>query len=244
MAVRARFLLLLLALGFTHCAAPGAALRPCPDARALTPAELYLVTREPPDVRLAMVENDSPAGDALLRAPSLPVRPDDPVLEHLLGRMRATVEDEGGVGIAAPQVGINRRVIWVMRVDQEPETPFVAYRNPEIVTRGEAEELGWEGCLSIPAGFGQVSRPLEITVAFDRPDGTRVEEQVSGFTARIFQHEIDHLDGVLFIDHLPGGTQLMPKEEYREMRRREKEATKAAAEDAAGPAEESAAPAE
>jgi len=88
-------------------------------------------------------------------------------------------------------------------------------------------ELEWEGCLSIPAGHGKVSRPKAIHVEYDLENGGRDSEMVEGFTARIFQHEIDHLDGVLFIDHMDPGP-LMPKEEYREMRRREKEQRDAA----------------
>jgi len=178
--------------------------------------------RDAGDVRMDMVKNDSAAGDFFLRTRSLPVRPGDPVIAHLIARMLATLKDEGGVGIAAPQVGINRRVVLVKRLDREPEQPLEAYLNPEIEEVSGETVVDWEGCLSIPAGFGKVRRAESITVTYDTPAGKHQTEKVSGFTARIFQHEIDHLNGVLFIDRKEPG-ELMPEKEYREMRRKEKE---------------------
>jgi peptide deformylase len=169
-----------------------------------------------------MVENDTEAGDVFLRTKSLPVRPGDPVVAHLIARMLKTVGDEGGVGIAAPQVGVSRRVVLVKRLDRDPGKPMEAYLNPEIDEFSEDTVVDWEGCLSIPAGFGKVRRAESITVTYDTPGGERKTERVSGFTARIFQHEIDHLEGVLFIDRKEPG-ELMPEKEYREMRRKEKE---------------------
>jgi peptide deformylase len=126
------------------------------------------------------------------------------------------------VGIAAPQVGVNRRVVLVKRLDREPDKPIEAYLNPEIAEFSEEKVVDWEGCLSIPAGFGKVRRAESITVTYETPGGERKTEKISGFTARIFQHEIDHLDGVLFIDRKEPG-ELMPEKEYREMRKKEKE---------------------
>jgi peptide deformylase len=204
-----------LAFSLSACAAK----RVSPD---FAPTERLLAMRAPADRRMEMVENDSPAGDVFLRSKSLPVRPGDPVVAHLIARMLKTVQDEGGVGIAAPQVGVNRRVVLVKRLDREPEKPMEAYLNPEITGLSEKTVVDWEGCLSIPAGFGKVRRAESITVTYDTPAGERKTEQVSGFTARIFQHEIDHLDGVLFIDRKEPG-ELMPEKEYREMRKKEKE---------------------
>jgi len=202
--------------------------RPCPTVRepgVLAPTETLLVMRGAEGEPMSVVENDSPAGDVFLRTPSLPVRPGDPAVTHLLARMMATLLEEQGVGIAAPQVGINRRAIWVKRVDLEPEQPFRSYLNIELVDSSEEQLEAWEGCLSIPAGFGKVWRAASVTVSFDREDGTRAQETIAGFAARIFQHEIDHLDGMLFIDRRPGDAPpLMPKAEYREMRRKENEA--------------------
>ena len=136
--------------------------------------------------------------------------------------MQASLELEEGVGIAAPQVGVGRRVIIVQRLDKEEE-PFEVYLNPVILEYSEDHIVGWEGCLSVPAGFGQVDRPVSIVLAYDRADGQQERESVEGWTARIFQHEVDHLDGVLFVDRMDS-PQLIPEDEYREMRRLEREA--------------------
>lgn len=125
----------------------------------------------------------------------------------------ATVTDpsQDGVGIAAPQIGISRRIVAVQRFDKEGE-PFEVYPNIRIVaTRGE-KEPGPEGCLSVPGYRGTVERWQEIDICYSkaggpeaREDGTQPEvrdttETVKGYTAVIFQHECDHLDGVLYVD--------------------------------------------
>ncbi len=118
-------------------------------------------------------------------------------------RMLATVRDpqNEGVGIAAPQVGILRRVIAVQRFDKAGE-PFEFYLNPEILSAGGAVETGREGCLSVPDIYGTVARPRRITLRYRDTGFNEVTETVEGFTAVIFQHEIDHLDGILFTDRM------------------------------------------
>ncbi len=209
--------LIVLILSLSACAARREMVTP--DFAA---TERLLAMRAAADQRMEVVKNDEAAGDVFLRSKSLPVRPGDPVVGHLIARMRATLKDEGGVGIAAPQVGVSRRAVLVQRLDQEPEKPVRVYLNPEILEYSEETLVDWEGCLSIPAGFGRVRRAESIVVAYDTGSGERVMETVSGFTARIFQHEIDHLDGILFIDRKEPG-ELLPEKEYRGMRRREKE---------------------
>lgn len=144
-------------------------------------------------------------------------------------KMMASLMEEKGVGIAAPQIGINRRVIIVQRLDKD-EKPFEYYYNPVITEkRGELIE-GWEGCLSVPDGFGKVLRHHNIDVEYDRSENGktgRVVERIEGWTAVIFQHEIDHLDGTLFIDKKCEGD-LVPKEEFYEMRRKQKEEAESA----------------
>jgi peptide deformylase len=98
-----------------------------------------------------------------------------------------------------------------------------AYINPKIIEMSEETAIDWEGCLSIPAGFGKVARATSIVVTWTDEDGTETTETVENYTARIFQHEIDHLDGILFIDRKEPG-ELMPKDEYRKMREEEKAA--------------------
>ena len=189
---------------------------------SFTDEEASLITAAGPDAPMTLVTNEGGEGDAILRGKSLPVHPADPLLGHLESRMRATLAGAQGVGIAAPQVGIGRRVILVQRKDMEPEQPVLLYLNPRITETSDARLLDWEGCLSIPAGFGKVYRAASIVVEHASAGGDVVSEYVSGYTARIFQHEIDHLDGVLFIDVKEPG-ELVPKDEYREMKAREKE---------------------
>ena len=127
-----------------------------------------------------------------------------PEFNVLCERMLATVNDPDneGVGIAAPQVGLSRRLVAVQRFDKEGE-PFEFFVNPEIVEFSEEREYGSEGCLSVPDMSGDVLRSTSIRLRYNRPsDFELVEEVVEGFTAVIFQHEIDHLNGVLYIDYL------------------------------------------
>lgn len=121
----------------------------------------------------------------------------------LCRRMLATVQnpENEGVGIAAPQVGILRRLVAVQRFDKEGK-PFEFFINPEIVAKDEALVAGGEGCLSVPEIYDDVERSQRITLRYYDSSFTPHEEVIEGFTAVIFQHEIDHLDGKLFIDYL------------------------------------------
>ncbi|MCQ2115343.1 MAG: peptide deformylase [Bacteroidales bacterium] len=125
---------------------------------------------------------------------------------RLAEKMVATVTspEQDGVGIAGPQVGLKRRVVAVQRFDKEGE-PFEVYPNIRITAvRGEKQE-GPEGCLSVPNRRGNVLRWRDIDIRYTKTDGTETKdttESITGFTAVIFQHECDHLDGVLYIDRL------------------------------------------
>lgn len=121
----------------------------------------------------------------------------------LCSRMLATVQnpENEGVGIAAPQVGLKRRLVAVQRFDREGE-PFEFYLNPEIVEFGGEREAGGEGCLSVPDVYEDVVRWQRIRLRYRDTAFVQHEEIVEGFTAVIFQHELDHLDGRLFIDYL------------------------------------------
>ena len=159
-------------------------------------------------MRILTVGN--PADSLVLRQKAAPVtgrmlRTDDYAV--LRRRMLATVQDpqNSGVGIAAPQVGILRRMIAVQRFDK-PGEPFECYVNPEIVGRSAALTAGREGCLSVPETSGTVLRADRIVLRYlDETTLRPVTDTVEGFTAVIFQHEIDHLDGVLFIDRMQRG---------------------------------------
>ncbi|NND08947.1 MAG: peptide deformylase [Saprospiraceae bacterium] len=128
----------------------------------------------------------------------------DPALELFLSRLYMTVTDSMslGVGIAAPQVGVLKNIIWVQRFDKEG-FPFEPYINPKILQYSMLKQDCLEGCLSIPDRRDTTNnRAYAILLAYDRPDATNHVEMVEDFTAVIFQHEIDHLKGILYLDHL------------------------------------------
>lgn len=117
----------------------------------------------------------------------------------------------GGVGIAAPQLGMNRRMIVVdCRESLRPCKNHGLLRicNP-VIESSSGETLGREGCLSVPDWVGMVPRAKEIVVSFNDPDGNQQQIEANGFEARVLQHEIDHLDGILFIDRVVSGRDLM-----------------------------------
>lgn len=147
-----------------------------------------------------------PADSLLLRTPSTDFTEAmllSPEYQALAELMISTVTDpsENGVGIAGPQVGILRRVVAVQRFDK-PGEPFEVYPNVRIVAaRGELC-TGPEGCLSVPSRRGNVLRYRDIDIQYVTPALRDTTERIEGFTAVIFQHECDHLDGVLYIDKL------------------------------------------
>lgn len=122
----------------------------------------------------------------------------------LARRMVETVThpDVDGVGLAAPQIGINRRVVAVQRFDKEGE-PFEVYPNISIIEASEELAPGPEGCLSVPNQRHEVMRHTWVTIQYYSLEQQKVvQERIEGFTAVIFQHEVDHLSGVLYIDRL------------------------------------------
>ena len=141
-----------------------------------------------------------------LRSTSKPLKRDmvsQDEFATLCRRMLTTVQnpENEGVGIAAPQVGILRRLVAVQRFDKEGK-PFEFFINPEIVAKDDTLVAGGEGCLSVPEIYDDVERSQRITLRYYDSRFTPQEEVIEGFTAVIFQHEIDHLDGKLFIDYL------------------------------------------
>ncbi|HEY8323875.1 MAG: peptide deformylase [Ktedonobacterales bacterium] len=141
---------------------------------------------------------DNPNERRILRAKAKKVSRYDAYLERLVSDMWETMREAPGVGLAAPQVGESIRVLVA-----EYEGESVALVNPEILKRSEQEELGQEGCLSIPGFIGDdVPRASAITVKARDPRGKEVRVKADGWFARILQHEIDHLDGVLYTDHI------------------------------------------
>ena len=117
-------------------------------------------------------------------------------LHTLLDDMKDTLLDSGGVGLAAPQVGVLRRVCVVMNEDDE----IIELITPEII-KTEGEQTGLEGCLSVPGKYGVVTRPNVVRVRAQDRDGIFFDVEDEGLTARCFCHEIEHLDGHLFVEH-------------------------------------------
>jgi peptide deformylase len=139
-------------------------------------------------------------GSPVLRQRAAVVAGVDDDVRRLVDDLFETMRAAKGVGLAANQVGVARRVAVVDVGEQEP--PPLVLINPVIVERSDDVETAEEGCLSVPEIYGDVERPLTITVeALDR-EGRHYRLTVSGYKARAIQHEIDHLDGVLFLDHL------------------------------------------
>lgn len=139
-------------------------------------------------------------GDPVLRRKAEPVAEVDDEIRGLIDDMLETMYDADGVGLAAPQVGIGKRVIVVDVRD--PDAPPFALINPVIVERGDEVERGEEGCLSIPGLKEIVERPAEVVVEGLDRDGNPRRIEAEGLLARALQHEVDHLDGILFIDRV------------------------------------------
>ncbi|PYN32566.1 MAG: peptide deformylase [Candidatus Rokuibacteriota bacterium] len=137
-------------------------------------------------------------GDPALRRTAMPVGEVTPEVRAIIADMTETMYDEVGIGLAAPQVGISLRLIVV--ADEEGRG-VQALLNPVIVDRG-GEVTGEEGCLSIPGIFAPVTRAASVKVEARSVDGQPLTLSARGLRARVLQHEIDHLDGVLFIDRV------------------------------------------
>ena len=137
--------------------------------------------------------------EALLYKKSRPVTSFDARLHQLLDDMTETLLASGGVGLAAPQVGVLRRAVLVIEtnVPEGESERILELVNPEIV-ESSGEQRGAEGCLSFPGEYGIVTRPMNVTVRAQDRDGNSFTVSGTGLTARCFCHEIDHLDGVVF----------------------------------------------
>ena len=147
------------------------------------------------------IRNIIKEGDSVLRKNCRVVTDFNDRLHLLLDDMRDTLAQSGGVGLAAPQVGVLRRAVLVLEtnVEEGEEEYVIELINPEIIST-EGEQDGPEGCLSVPGQFGLVKRPERVRVRAQDRDGNWFEVEGEGLTARCFCHEIDHLSGKLFID--------------------------------------------
>ena len=140
------------------------------------------------------IRNVVQVGDDVLRQKCFPVEVFDEKLHALLDDMKDTVKKEEGAGLAAPQVGILRRMAIV-----DVEEGYFELINPVIVQQ-KGEQTGWEGCLSVRGKSGVVSRPMKGTVVYQDRFGEKQLIKAKGFFARAICHELDHLDGILYID--------------------------------------------
>ncbi len=135
-------------------------------------------------------------GDPVLTKTCRPVEKFDRKLHDLLDDLKETLSDSGGVGLAAPQIGILRRVVVV----EDRDGHMLELVNPVIVSK-EGEQNGWEGCLSVPGKYGMIQRPSLVTVRAQDRDGNSFEASGEDLVARCFCHELEHLDGHLFVEH-------------------------------------------
>lgn len=149
--------------------------------------------------------------------------------KDLIADMLETMEEEEGIGIAAPQIGVSKQVAIVgvpkenprypdLPEDEEPEVDFdiLVVINPTITVLDDTPSGFWEGCLSVPGLRGYVERPSKIKVDYTDIHGEKQVIEASGFAATVFQHELDHLDGVLYVDRVEDKTKLAFMDEYME----------------------------
>jgi peptide deformylase len=156
-------------------------------------------------------------GDPVLKTRARPVERFDAALRDEVERMGRLMIDSIGIGLAAPQVGVSHRLL-VYRVEQD--SPVQALVNPEIEWSSRDEEIMEEGCLSLPGVHVDVERPLFVRVNARDATGDEIVVEASGLEARVIQHEIDHLDGILILDRT---TREQRKEAIRALREAERE---------------------
>jgi len=157
-------------------------------------------------------------GHPTLRQVARPLEPRDlasPALQELVADMVDTLHHAGGVGLAAPQVDESIRLAIIeipggaSRYGEIPPLPLTVFINPEIEVLDEASAAFWEGCLSIPGLRGLVERPQHVKVRAMNIAGLTFEMELNGFLATVFQHEFDHLDGRLYVDHIKDSRNLV-----------------------------------
>jgi peptide deformylase len=159
-------------------------------------------------------------GDPILRQISQPVdSPGDDSIQVLLANLLTTLRQSNGVGIAAPQAGHLRRLLIVasrpnLRYPNAPEMEPTPMMNPRILAHSDQTVKDWEGCLSIPGIRGLVPRYTEIEMEYTTAEGKQKRQHLTDFVARIVQHELDHLDGLVFLDRLESFQDVITEQEY------------------------------
>jgi peptide deformylase len=172
-------------------------------------AELDPETRARRDAALRHVRK---LGDPVLRATALPVERFDEDLRAEVARMGELMHDALGIGLAATQVGVLHRVLVFQAYEEDPLTALV---NPVLEWRSDDLEVGMEGCLSLPGVHVEVERPARVRVRALDETGQELDVEAEGLVARVIQHEIDHLDGILILDRI---SRQARKEAMRAMR--------------------------
>ena len=158
-------------------------------------------------------------GHPVLRKVAEPVSEIDDSIQALIDDLFATSAEANGAGIAAPQIYVSLRVFILSikpssRYPDAPDMEPTAVINPEILRVSKETEEDWEGCLSVPGIRGKVPRPREICVSYITREGGRVESELSGFAARVFLHEFDHLEGLTWLDHVQDNREIVSEKEY------------------------------
>ncbi|MCD7929717.1 MAG: peptide deformylase [Clostridiales bacterium] len=168
-----------------------------------------------------MIRDIVKKGDPILNKKCHPVTRFDKKLGRMLDDMNETLLESGGVGLAAPQIGICRRMVVVMNAKEE----IIELVNPEIISTS-GEQTGMEGCLSLPGMYGEITRPMTVRVKAQNRQGEWFEVEDTELTARCFCHEIDHLDGHMFdelCDRLYTSEELDAMEAEKEAEEQEKQ---------------------
>lgn len=159
-------------------------------------------------------------GAAVLRVPAAEItdlQSDDTRKD--IAVMRASLAETQGVGLAAPQIGISKRIIIVASrpTARYPNAPLMSptvMLNPSYQPRSESKEKGWEGCLSVPSIRALVPRYLDIDIRYYSEQGELVTANLQGFVARVFQHEYDHLEGMVYLDRVEDNRDIVAESEY------------------------------
>jgi peptide deformylase len=146
--------------------------------------------------------------------------PKDLAHQTLIADLLQTMTQSSGVGIAATQVGVIKQLVIVasrptLRYPNAPKIEPIPMFNPQLLEHSAETEKGWEGCLSVPGIRGLVPRYKSVTVEYQDRDGQTQKQTLHDFVARVFQHEYDHLQGIVFIDRVENTTELMTEQEYQ-----------------------------
>jgi peptide deformylase len=166
-------------------------------------------------------------GNDVLRKKAKPIKKVDKEIKELANDLIASLMEVDGVGIAAPQVYESKRLFIVAshpnpRYPNAPEMEPTAIINPKIISHSKEKVKDYEGCLSIPEIRGLIPRWKWINVEYTDLNGKKVKTKFSDFVARIFQHELDHLDGIVFLDRVENNKEIITTKEYLKLIKKEK----------------------